>query len=371
MAWHGILGHDDVAQQFRQAIGRGRLASSFLFAGPAGIGKLTFAVKLGQSLLCLQRPEAALDPCECCPSCLQVAAGTHPDLEIVSKPEDKSFLPLELFIGDKEHRMKEGLCRKIALRPFLGGRKIAIIDDADFLNAEGANCLLKTLEEPPPQSLLILIGTSAAKQLPTIRSRCQLIRFRPLRTEQVEELLLSRGLVAEPSEAQRLAAASEGSVQRAMELADAELWDFRDKLQQRLAEPQMDGVGLAKTVMALIEEAGKDAPVKRRRMRQIARFTADFYRAVLRQRCGAAETDDGHGWDALAAALRSWPGDGENGRCLPGADPRRGRPNRAECPPGDAGGVLVPRLDADHASGGLLAMQPPLEKRKRKWGKGR
>ena len=131
-----------------------------------------------------------MDPCEYCPSCLQVAARTHPDLEIVSKPEDKSFLPLELFIGDKEHRMKEGLCHRIAMKPFQGGRKIAIIDDADFLNAEGANCLLKTLEEPPPQSVLILIGTSPAKQLPTIRSRCQLIRFRPLRTDQVEELLL-------------------------------------------------------------------------------------------------------------------------------------------------------------------------------------
>jgi DNA polymerase-3 subunit delta' len=311
MAWHGILGHDDVARQFRQAIGRGRLASSFLFAGPAGIGKMTFAVKLGQSLLCPERPEAALDPCECCPSCLQIAARTHPDLQIVSKPEDKSFLPLELFIGDKEHRMREGLCRSIALKPFLGGRKIAIIDDADFLNAEGANCLLKTLEEPPPQSVLILIGTSPAKQLPTIRSRCQLIRFRPLGTEQVEALLLSLGLVAEPSVAHRLAAYSEGSLQRALELADAELWDFRDKLHQRLAEPLMDGVGLAKTVMALVEEAGKEASAKRQRMRQIARFTADFYRAVLRQQCGVAASDEGHPPDVVAGARRRWPGDAE------------------------------------------------------------
>jgi DNA polymerase-3 subunit delta' len=311
MAWHGILGHDDVVGQFRQAIGWGRLASSFLFSGPAGIGKMTFAVKLGQSLLCPERPEAALDPCETCPSCLQVAARTHPDLEIVAKPEEKSFLPLELFIGDKEHRMKEGLCHRIAMKPFQGGRKIAVIDDADFLNAEGANCLLKTLEEPPPQSLLILIGTSPAKQLPTIRSRCQLIRFRPLRTDQVEELLLSRGLVAEPAEARRLAAHSEGSLQRALELADAELWDFRDKLHQRLAEPLMDGVALAATVMALVEGAGKEASAKRQRMRQMARFTADFYRAALRQRCGAPANDDGHRVDPLAATLRGWPGDAE------------------------------------------------------------
>ena len=106
---------------------------------------------------------------------------------------------------------------------------------------------------------------------------------------------MSRGLVAEPSEARRLAAHSEGSLQRALELADAELWDFRDKLHQRLAEPLMDGVGLAETVMALVEGAGKEASAKRQRMRQIARFTADFYRAVLRQRCDAPANDDGQG----------------------------------------------------------------------------
>ena len=81
-----------------------------------------------------------MDPCGECPGCVQVAAGTHPDLILVAKPEDKSFLPLELLIGDKEHRMREGLCHDIGLKPFMGGRKVAIIDDADHLNAEGANC---------------------------------------------------------------------------------------------------------------------------------------------------------------------------------------------------------------------------------------
>ncbi len=73
--------------------------------------------------------------------------------------------------------MREGLCHDIALKPFMGGRKVAIIDDADDLNEEGANCLLKTLEEPPPHSVLILIGTSAERQLPTIRSRARRFVF--------------------------------------------------------------------------------------------------------------------------------------------------------------------------------------------------
>ena len=166
MSWHGIQGHNAVVELFRRALERQRLASSFLFAGPSGIGKRTFALKLAQAMLCTERPEAALDPCETCPSCTMALAGTHPDVDLVSKPADKAFLPLELLIGQREHRRQEGLCHNIGLKPFLGGRKIAVIDDADFLNAEGANCLLKTLEEPPPQSVLILVGTSPAKQLP-------------------------------------------------------------------------------------------------------------------------------------------------------------------------------------------------------------
>ena len=133
MTWHGIYGHDDVVERFRRALGRGRLASSFLFVGPEGIGKRSFALKLAQALLCRTRPEQAMDPCGECPACVQVAARTHPDLMVVAKPKDKSFLPLELLIGDKEHRMRRGLCHGIALKPFMGGRKIAIIDDADYL----------------------------------------------------------------------------------------------------------------------------------------------------------------------------------------------------------------------------------------------
>ena len=160
MAWHDIEGHDAVAEKLRRAIARNRLASSFLFAGPAGIGKRTFALRFAQALLCQNGPESMLDPCNTCQSCTMALAGTHPDIVIIAKPEDKAFLPVELFLGDQQHRGREGLCHWIGLKPFMGGRRIAIIDDADFFNDAGANCLLKTLEEPPPRSVLILIGTS-------------------------------------------------------------------------------------------------------------------------------------------------------------------------------------------------------------------
>ena len=292
MSWHGIHGHDDVVDQFRRALARGRLASSFLFAGPAGIGKRTFALKMAQAMLCQARPEEALDPCGMCASCVQVAAGTHPDLDVLAKPDDKSFIPLESLIGDREHRRREGLCHNIAVKPCLGGRRMAVIDDADYLNAEGANALLKTLEEPPPRSVLILIGTSPAKQLPTIRSRCQLVRFRPLPIDTVAELLVSKRLAADAAEARRLAQHSEGSLQRALELADPDIWSFRDTLFERLAEPSLRSVELAQTVAAFVDEAGKEPSARRVRLWQVIGFATEFYRQLLHAQCGAAATDD-------------------------------------------------------------------------------
>lgn len=282
MSWLGIVGHDDVAERFRQAMRQGRLASSFLFVGPEGVGKRLFAVRLAQSLLCQSRTEEMLDACGNCAACVQVAAGTHPDLKIVSRPSDKSFIPLELLIGDKEHRLQQGLCHDLSLRPFMGGRKIAVIDDADYLNAEGANCLLKTLEEPPPGSILILIGTTPARQLPTIRSRCQLVRFRPLDAEVVAALLTTQGLVSDPQQAQRLAQLSEGSLQRAKEMSDADLWAFRTRLYENLADRLADFASLCKDLSTFVDQAGREAPARRQRLRQVVGLAISFYRAALR-----------------------------------------------------------------------------------------
>src|SRR3989304_4859304 len=284
--WHGIIGHDEIVEKFRLALKRGRLASSFLFAGPSGIGKRSFTIKLAQGLLCQNHSEEELDPCEKCPSCVQVIAQTHPDFQLVGKPDDKSFIPLELLIGEREHRRREGLCHHIALKPFMGKRKIAVIDDADYLNAEGANALLKILEEPPPLSLLILIGASPAKQLPTIRSRCQLIRFQPLDVDTVAQLLLAQDLVQDPAEARRLALYSEGSIQRAAELADPELWTFRNSLYQRLAAQTLDSVSSAQMTAKFVEQAGKEAAPRRRRLHHVVGFAVDFYRQLPLARDG-------------------------------------------------------------------------------------
>ena len=288
MAWQGIEGHDTIVERFRLAVGQGRLPSAFLFVGPGGIGKRTFAIKLAQSLLCTAPQPEPLHPCGQCPSCQQVLAGTHPDLEQISKPKGKSTIPLQLLIGDKEHRMREGLCARIAMKPVGGGHKIAIIDDADALSIEGANCLLKTLEEPPPNSVLILIGTSPQRQLPTIRSRCQLVTFHPLSTSILERLLIDTGRAPDAHAAQRIATLAEGSLARAAEVADEEVWEFRKHLYETLQRPGWSGMELAKEVIAFVDAAGTDAASRRERQRCAIGFATDFFRHVAR-----AQVDEG------------------------------------------------------------------------------
>lgn len=292
MAWLGIHGHDHTVEQFRRSLGRGRLATTFLFIGPEGIGKRLFAMRLAQSMLCEAVPEERLAPCGNCPACRQVSSGTHPDLLVITKPEDKAFIPVETFIGDRDHRMRAGLCHDISLTPSGGKRRFAIIDDADYLNQEGANCLLKTLEEPPPRAVIILIGTSEQRQLPTIRSRSQIVRFRPLSQENIAHCLVESGMAESPQAAATMASRADGSVSRARILAEENLAEFRQRLWRLLACSAPDRQSLTNVLSEFVDSAGKDVPARRRHLRLALDATIDFYRALLHRLLEMDEADD-------------------------------------------------------------------------------
>jgi len=315
-----LRGHAPILAQFRHALASNRLASTFLFVGSPGIGKRLFALRLAQGLLCERRPDEALDPCGECPSCRQVLAGSHPDVQIIAKPADKAFIPVELLIGDKEHRMREGLCYNISLKPFSGRRKVAIIDDADYFNKEGANCLLKTLEEPPPKSILILIGTSEQRQLPTIRSRCQIVRFSPLAETEVAEILVEQGICPDANAARRAARMSGGSVERAAQWCDESLVEFRGSLLGVLSQREFDHGEAAKLVGQFVEAAGKESAAKRARLRLVVSLAEEFYReamlALTRPSADGGSTSDPQLADALKTALRWLPGDDSATACL-------------------------------------------------------
>jgi len=181
--------------------------------------------------------------------------------------------------------------------------KIYIIDEAHMLTKEGANAFLKTLEEPPPRSVIILIGTSPDRQLPTVLSRCQVVRFAPLPEPLVAELLRAQG-IEDATLVGRLTRLSGGSPGLARALADPALWDFRRTFLQHLTEPQIDSVGLGKVLNEFTEKAGKESAAQRQRATLVLRLVIDFLNDVLRVQLGGtprlAEPDEMRTLEALA-----------------------------------------------------------------------
>lgn len=278
MSWKNVRGHDRLIEAFEEALRRGRLGHAYLFAGPPGVGKRLFAGELAKALLCENRSER-LEACDRCPSCLQVEAGTHPDFVSAGRPEDSLEVPIEA--------VRE-VCRAFGLKPARGRGKVAILDDADDLNDAAANCFLKTLEEPPPRALLLLIGTSSQRQLPTILSRCQVVRFQPLTDKLVADLLREHGIQDE-ARMERLVSLSHGSLGEALALAEPALWEFRSELMKALTQPRPDGLALGDRWTRFAEEAGTDSSSQRRRAALALRMLVEFLNDAVNYSVGKVD----------------------------------------------------------------------------------
>lgn len=274
MSWNRIFGHERLAVFFTELLRQGRLGHAYLFVGPSGVGKRRFARELARCLLC-ESPVQVGEACGECPACQQVESATHPDLILASRPEDKLELPIDVI---------REVSSRLALKAARGGRKVAIVDDADDMNDTAANAFLKTLEEPPPKSVLILLATDLETQLPTIVSRCQVIRFSPLLTPTVVEILRQHGY--EESQARRWARLSGGSPGQALAFADQALWDFRNDLAGWLRQKSGNPLNLARLWKEFVEAAGKDAASQRLRAVLSIRFLLDFLRAAIHESVG-------------------------------------------------------------------------------------
>jgi DNA polymerase-3 subunit delta' len=255
------------------------LAHAYLFIGPAGIGKQLFARILAQCLSCERFADRDLDACGECPACRQMQAGTHPDLLFVELPPGKKILPISLLVGDDSNRGRSGLCYEIAMAPMSGTRRIAIINDAQTMSIEAANSLLKTLEEPPPGSIIILLTPEVEAILPTIRSRCQPVRFSPLSDELLQELLQQHGQDARP--VGEILPMAQGSLEAARLLLEPGLLELWRTVERNLQQNPIDSVRAVRSVTAALDELGGDTAAQRENMRVVVTFCIESLRRQL------------------------------------------------------------------------------------------
>jgi DNA polymerase-3 subunit delta' len=266
------IGHEREFKELAETFSRGRSSHAYLFVGPDGVGKRTVARRLIQRLLCESGAIADVEPCGLCPACAQFESGVHPDFAEIGVPEEKNELPIE--------SIRE-LIGRLGCKSSRGGFKGALIDDADLMNASAANSLLKTLEEPPPRSVLILISSDSESMLDTILSRCQLVRFRPIDRTRLAEALTAGGHVADRHEAMRIATWADGSFGDAIELTSPAIREFRAKLRTGLARLPAGVVELSDQIAKEVDSAGKSASARRRRLKRLIRFAVDFYREAI------------------------------------------------------------------------------------------
>jgi DNA polymerase-3 subunit delta' len=287
--WDKLRGHREQREMFRRMLRRNRLAPGYLLVGPSGVGKRLFVQCLAECLLCRHYRPEDLEACGECAGCKPFQAGSHPDFLSVGCPEGKRELPIELFVGPRDRRGQAGLCYELSLRPLPGSRKIAVIDDADLMNEASANALLKTLEEPPEGAILFLLASNPDALLPTIRSRCQLIRFFPLSIADVAALLIEQQVTESSDEAHLAAALSEGSLSQARRLVDPELRDLRTVLYDQLAHPQEIGIQTARKLQEGIDELSGETAEQRQIALWLVRFAAEFFRSALWRLCEGSQ----------------------------------------------------------------------------------
>jgi DNA polymerase-3 subunit delta' len=211
-----LIGNERIKKLLQRAVAEARVGQSLLMAGPRGVGKYQFAVALAQALNCDRVMNG--DACGHCVPCRKIAAGEHADVQTIVK--DGQFIKID---------QMRSMSRDAQFRPYEGRHRVLIIDEADRMNLPSANSILKTLEEPPESTLIVLVTAKPYGLPETIRSRCQMLSFAPLPADEIDEHLRTRE--NKPAdEARVLARLSRGSIGQALEIDLDEYREMRDTM---------------------------------------------------------------------------------------------------------------------------------------------
>jgi DNA polymerase-3 subunit delta' len=247
MPLRDVVGHTRLIGLLRRSVAAGTLPPSLLFAGPSGVGKRKTALALAQALNCLAPRDG--DACGACTACTRIARGVHPDVSVV-EPVETGVIRIDqvrVFI------------ERATYRPFEGNRRVVIIDDADTLMDQAQNALLKTLEEPSASSVFVLVSSRPDILLPTVRSRCPQLRFRPLSPADIAAALVAGGMAER--EARAISATANGSLGDALAAAGGEYVEAREIAQRVLMQAAADceparRIDAAKDLLAGIGSGG-------------------------------------------------------------------------------------------------------------------
>jgi DNA polymerase III subunit delta' len=303
MPLRDVVGHHRLISLLKRSVSAGTLPPSLLFTGPAGVGKRLTAIGVAQTLNCVRvrgsGSEFTFDACGECPACTRIARGVHPDVVVV-EPGDTGTIRID--------QVRE-VVESAAFRPFEGRRRVVVIDEADALVPPAQNALLKTLEEPPPSSVFILVTSRPDVLLPTVRSRCPQLRFRPLAADDIAAILIARG--QSDASARAVAATAEGSVGQALAASAEEVVEARDLAAHVLAQASLHSEPARRIAGApdLLAKTGAGGAGDREQLASHLRAMASLLRDVEVLATGAdpralANPDVRPALDRLTAAYR-------------------------------------------------------------------
>ncbi|MEK6529911.1 MAG: DNA polymerase III subunit delta', partial [candidate division NC10 bacterium] len=306
MAFDAVRGQPAAVDVLTRAIASGRVAHAYAFVGPPGVGRKLTAIEFAKALLCPltlplpggERGRGKAHEAGSCAICRRVEAGIHPDYMLIAPTFPEGKTSGTLLIRIEAIRQLE---QRAALCPAEGAWKVFIVDDAGRMTAEAPQAFLKTLEEPPARTVIILILAHTRELPATVLSRCQVVRFMPLHEEEAVALLEARGM--DEGTARLLARASQGRPGLALAQDPAAWLERRDLALSILAEVGADG---ATAVFKWGETLGRD----RARMEQLIETWWFWYRDLLCAKAGGDPRVLIHGDRAAEltrdAAARSW-----------------------------------------------------------------
>ena len=251
MPFSDITGHERPTAILQTALRHDRIAHAYLFHGDEGIGKRLVALRFAQAINCESGDGS--DACGECRSCLQIEARTHPDFLAIAPDPELANPQIKI------EQIRE-LEQQIIYHPLVGRKKIFLIDEADRMTQGAANALLKTLEEPPDHSVLLLVSGRPSALLPTVRSRCQALRFAPPARTQVEAALIVKREIP-PADARLLAAATQSRLGAALSMDLAATRAAHDELCALASPPTLRSVATVLTAAEALHKSDRGPEV--------------------------------------------------------------------------------------------------------------